>query len=67
MPTIEKISIALPAEMLSLVHDSVEAGEYVSTSGGAARVDRSPDDKKPGVSVDRLERFVHGKCNKVSR
>jgi antitoxin ParD1/3/4 len=30
--TIEKISIALPREMLSLVHDVVDAGEYASTS-----------------------------------
>jgi antitoxin ParD1/3/4 len=32
MPGIEKISIALPMEMLTLVHDAVEAGEYASTS-----------------------------------
>ena len=32
MPGIEKVSIALPAEMLSLVHDAVDAGEYASTS-----------------------------------
>lgn len=32
MPGVEKISIALPAEMLSLVHDAVNAGEYASTS-----------------------------------
>lgn len=32
MPGIEKISIALPAEMLTLVHDAVGAGEYASTS-----------------------------------
>jgi antitoxin ParD1/3/4 len=32
MAGIEKISIALPAEMLTLVHDAVDAGEYASTS-----------------------------------
>jgi antitoxin ParD1/3/4 len=32
MPGIEKVSIALPAEMLTLVHDAVDAGEYASTS-----------------------------------
>jgi antitoxin ParD1/3/4 len=32
MPGIEKVSIALPAEMLSLVHEAVDAGEYASTS-----------------------------------
>lgn len=32
MPGVEKISIALPAEMLSQVHDAVDAGEYASTS-----------------------------------
>jgi antitoxin ParD1/3/4 len=32
MPGVEKISIALPAEMLSQVHDAIDAGEYASTS-----------------------------------
>jgi antitoxin ParD1/3/4 len=32
MSSIEKISIALPSEMLTLVHDAVDAGEYASTS-----------------------------------
>lgn len=32
MPGIEKISIALPSEMLTLVHDAVDTGEYASTS-----------------------------------
>jgi antitoxin ParD1/3/4 len=32
MPGIEKVSIALPAEMLTVVHDAVDAGEYASTS-----------------------------------
>jgi antitoxin ParD1/3/4 len=32
MPGVEKISIALPAEMLSQVHAAVDAGEYASTS-----------------------------------
>jgi antitoxin ParD1/3/4 len=32
MPTIEKISIALPLEMVSLVRQAVDAGEYASTS-----------------------------------
>lgn len=32
MPGIEKISIALPPEMLSVVRDAVEAGEYASNS-----------------------------------
>ena len=32
MPTIEKLSIALPAEMASLVRRAVEGGEYSSNS-----------------------------------
>jgi antitoxin ParD1/3/4 len=32
MPTIEKISIALPLEMVTIVRGAVEAGEYSSTS-----------------------------------
>ena len=32
MPNVEKISIALPPEMVSLVRNAVESGEYSSTS-----------------------------------
>lgn len=32
MATIEKISVALPAEMLALVRAAVESGDYASTS-----------------------------------
>ncbi len=32
MPPIEKISIALPAEMVAEVREAVEAGEYASSS-----------------------------------
>jgi antitoxin ParD1/3/4 len=32
MPTIEKLSIALPTEMVSLVRQAVDAGEYSSQS-----------------------------------
>ncbi len=32
MPAIEKISIALPAEMVGQIKESVEAGEYASSS-----------------------------------
>ncbi len=32
MPSIEKISIALPPEMVSLVRQAVETGEYASSS-----------------------------------
>lgn len=32
MPTIEKLSIALPTEMANLVRQAVEAGEYSSQS-----------------------------------
>lgn len=32
MPTIEKLSIALPAEMATLVRRAVEGGEYSSNS-----------------------------------
>lgn len=32
MPTVEKISIALPAEMVSMVRGAVDAGEYASSS-----------------------------------
>ena len=32
MPSVEKISIALPPEMVALVREAVEAGEYSSSS-----------------------------------
>lgn len=32
MPTVEKLSIALPAEMAAIVRSAVEAGEYSSHS-----------------------------------
>lgn len=32
MPTVEKLSIALPSEMASIVRRAVEAGEYSSNS-----------------------------------
>ena len=32
MITVEKISVALPPEMLTLVREAVEAGEYASSS-----------------------------------
>lgn len=32
MPTIQKISIALPNEMTALIHQAVETGEYASSS-----------------------------------
>lgn len=32
MPTVEKLSIALPAEMATIVRQAVEAGEYSSHS-----------------------------------
>ena len=32
MPTVEKISIALPAEMANMVRQAVETGEYASSS-----------------------------------
>ena len=32
MPSIEKISIALPSEMVALVREAVDAGEYASSS-----------------------------------
>ena len=32
MPNVEKISIALTAEMAATVRDAVDSGEYVSTS-----------------------------------
>jgi antitoxin ParD1/3/4 len=32
MPSVEKVSIALPHEMVSLVREAVEAGEYSSSS-----------------------------------
>lgn len=32
MPNVEKVSIALPPEMLSVVRNAVEVGEYASTS-----------------------------------
>lgn len=32
MPTVEKLSIALPPEMANLLREAVESGEYASTS-----------------------------------
>lgn len=32
MPTVDKISIALPPEMVALVRQAVETGEYASSS-----------------------------------
>jgi antitoxin ParD1/3/4 len=32
MPNVEKISIALPAEMVAVVRQAVETGEYASSS-----------------------------------
>jgi antitoxin ParD1/3/4 len=32
MPTVEKLSIALPAEMAAVVREAVDAGEYSSNS-----------------------------------
>ena len=32
MATVEKISIALPPDMVALVHDAVGSGEYASSS-----------------------------------
>jgi len=32
MPNVEKISIALPTEMVAAVREAVEAGEYASSS-----------------------------------
>jgi antitoxin ParD1/3/4 len=32
MPSVEKISVALPPEMVSMVHEAVGAGEYSSSS-----------------------------------
>ncbi len=32
MPSVEKISIALPPEMVAIVREAVEAGEYASSS-----------------------------------
>ena len=32
MPTVEKISIALPPEMVAVVRQAVETGEYASSS-----------------------------------
>jgi len=32
MPNVEKISIALPPEMVAAVHQAVETGEYASSS-----------------------------------
>jgi antitoxin ParD1/3/4 len=32
MPTVEKLSIALPVEMAAIVREAVEAGEYSSNS-----------------------------------
>lgn len=32
MASVEKISIALPPEMLAVVHQAVDAGEYASSS-----------------------------------
>jgi antitoxin ParD1/3/4 len=46
MPTVEKISIALPSEMVATVRQAVNAGEYASSSEVVREALREWTDKR---------------------
>jgi antitoxin ParD1/3/4 len=56
MPKVEKLSIALPAEMLAEVRQAVAAGEYASTSEAVRDALRGWSERRAldGYSVDEL-------------
>jgi antitoxin ParD1/3/4 len=56
MSKVEKLSIALPAEMLSELRDAVAAGEYASTSEAIRDALRGWSERRAlgGYSIDEL-------------
>ena len=48
MPGVEKISIALPADMIGIVRGAVAAGEYASTSEAIRERTPPTDPRGPG-------------------
>jgi len=61
MPNVEKISIALPPEMVSIVRAAVESGEYSSTSEVIREALRGWKLKRKveQLELDELRRLVH--------
>jgi antitoxin ParD1/3/4 len=56
MSKVEKLSIALPAEMLAEIRDAVAAGEYASTSEAIRDALRGWSERRAlaGYSIDEL-------------
>jgi len=60
MPTVEKLSIALPPEMANSLREAVESGEYASASGVVRDALRSWTRKREheALEVSGLRRLV---------
>ena len=60
MPTVEKLSIALPPEMATLLREAVESGEYASTSEVIRDALRSWNRKRKleTLEIDEMRRLV---------
>jgi antitoxin ParD1/3/4 len=60
MPTVEKISIALPTEMANLLREAVESGEYASASEVVRDALRAWKRKRKleTLELDELRRLV---------
>lgn len=60
MPTVEKLSIALPPEMATLLREAVESGEYASTSEAIRDALRSWNRKRKleMLEIGELRRLV---------
>jgi antitoxin ParD1/3/4 len=56
MSKVEKLSIALPAEMVGEIRDAVDAGEYASTSEAIRDALRGWSERRAlaGYSIDEL-------------
>ncbi|KQY31907.1 hypothetical protein [Rhizobium sp. Root483D2] len=65
----EKLSITLPAELVEIINDRVDAGLYASSSDVLeaamvsirARVKASLDDPRPNISSDDMDRWINQK------
>lgn len=62
MPSIEKISIALPPEMVSLVRDAVETGEYASSSEVIREALRDWSHKRSLRQQESARLRIDGEC-----
>lgn len=60
MSTVRKVSIALPAEMVSLVRKAVAGGQYASTSEVVREALRDWKDKqeRKAITIKELRRMV---------